>query len=301
MSSSSARPLSVDPGRLRRPTAHRPMAEPFPLGHFYSPVPSLVEVERRAARLFGPPPRALPGIDLREAQQLALLAELAVLAADHPFSDERRPGLRYFFDNPAFAWGDGLVLHGMLRRFRPRRIVEVGSGYSSCATLDTVERFLGGAAACTFVEPYPELLLSLLLPGDRERVEIVSAAVQDVGIDRFAALEENDLLFIDSTHVSKIGSDVNALFLEVLPSLRPGVLIHVHDIFYPFEYPRAWVEEGRAWNEAYLLRALLAGGEDFEILLWNGWLQAFHPERTARALPLFPRNPGGSIWLRRVA
>jgi len=298
---SAARPLAASPARLRRTVADRPKVEPFPPGHFYSPVPSLAEVDRRAGRLFGPPPRAIPGIDLREVQQLALLDELGALTTDHPFSDERRPGLRYFFDNPAFAWGDGLVLHGMLRRFRPRRVVEVGSGHSSCATVDTVERFLGGGTACTFVEPYPELLLSLLLPGDRERIEIVPTAVQDAGTERFAALEADDVLFIDSTHVSKIGSDVNVLFLEVLPSLHPGVVIHVHDIFYPFEYPRAWVEEGRAWNEAYLLRALLAGGGRFEILLWNGWVQAFHAERAARALPLFPRNPGGSIWLRKVA
>ena len=105
--------------------------------------------------------------------------------------------------------------------------------------------------------------------------------------------------FVDSTHVGKIGSDVNYLFNEILPSLQPGVVVHVHDIFYPFEYPRYWIEEGRAWNEAYMLRCFLQYNSAFNILLWNHFLAQFHSAYFQEHMPLCLANTGASIWLRR--
>ncbi len=165
--------------------------------------------------------------------------------------------------------------------------------------LDTNELFFEGAIACSFVEPYPELLRSLLRDGDDSRITIVPRALQTVEVEEFERLEANDLLFIDSTHVAKIGSDVNYLFFEVLPRLAPGVYVHLHDIFYPFEYPREWVLEGRAWSEAYLLRAFLTLNRSYEIVLFNTFLEHFHRELFEDHMPLCLRNPGGSIWLRR--
>jgi hypothetical protein len=121
-----------------------------------------------------------------------------------------------------------------------------------------------------------------------------------VGLDPFLALERNDILFIDSSHVVKIGSDVNFLLGEVLPRLRPGVYVHVHDIFYPFEYPEAWIAEGRVWGEAYALKAFLTFNATFEIVLFNTYLERFHREIFEREMPLCLRNEGGSIWLRRL-
>jgi hypothetical protein len=166
--------------------------------------------------------------------------------------------------------------------------------------LDTNELFLGNTVACTFIEPYPDVLLSLVSGEDRERVEVIATRLQDVSLERFAALEENDILFVDSTHVSKIGSDVNHIFFEIMPLLRPGVYVHFHDIFYPFEYLRDWIYEGRAWNEAYLLRAFLTLNTSFEIVLFNTFLERFHRERFARQMPLCLRNEGGSIWIRKI-
>jgi hypothetical protein len=183
---------------------------------------------------------------------------------------------------------------------QPKRIVEVGSGFSSCVILDTAELFLDGKVECTFVEPYPERLLSLLRLEDRGRVQILVKRVQDVGLESFLALERNDILFIDSSHVAKIGNDVNYLLGEVLPRLRPGVYVHVHDIFYPFEYPESWIREGRSWNEAYILRAFLAFNLAFEIVLFNTFLERFHRGIFEREMPLCLRNEGGSIWLQRV-
>jgi predicted O-methyltransferase YrrM len=277
-----------------------------PTGHFYSPFPDLDDYGRRVAGLRDPH-RELPGIDLHEDEQLALLEVLAALldpasgggGGDLHEHEDRRGDRRYWLDNPAYAHGDGTVLHAMLRHARPRRIVEVGSGYSSALILDTVEQHLP-ATTVTFVEPYPALVEGLLRADDERRVTIHRVPVQDVDPAVFAALEPGDLLFIDSTHVVKAGSDVNHLFFEVLPRLAVGVWVHLHDIFFPFEYPEAWVREGRAWHEAYLLRAFLYRNEAFAIRWFQDMLWARHREALAR-LPWVARNPGANLWLQRVA
>ncbi|MGC3997187.1 MAG: class I SAM-dependent methyltransferase [Anaeromyxobacter sp.] len=273
-----------------------------PAGHFYSALPSLAWVREHAEALYGPPPRTLPGVELREEAQLGLLEQLLPFYADQPFPAARHPGFRYWFDNPAYAWSDGLFLQAMLRHLRPRRVVEVGSGYSSCLTLDVRERYLGGAAAvgCTFVEPYPALLQELLRPGDAAEITVLPVPVQEAPLAVFEALEPNDVLFIDSTHVVKLGSDVNHLVFEVLPRLRPGVHVHVHDIFFPFEYPLQWVLEGRTWTEGYLLRAFLQFNRGFEVVLCNTFLQHFHHPWFQAHMPLALRNRGGHLWLRRT-
>src|SRR5713101_4086730 len=234
-----------------------------PPGHFLSPIPSLDEM-RNAERLLGPLPRELPGISLNEDKQLALLSELSAYYSDLPFPDHKTKDRRYFFENPMYSYSDAICLYGMIRHVRPRRIVEVGSGHSSCVMLDTNEIFFQNRIACTFIEPHPERLLSLLVPEDKDSIEILPSRVQDVEIARFRDLQRNDILFIDSSHVVKVGSDVNYIVSEVLPSLRVGVYVHFHDIFYPFEYPREWIETGRYWTEGYLLRAFLAFNSAFE-------------------------------------
>lgn len=270
----------------------------FPPGHFYSPIASLADVDRHAERLFRTPPRTLPGIELREDEQLALLSRLEPFYDEQPWSERRMAARRYFFENPAYSYSDALFLYCMIRHARPQRIIEIGSGYSSCAILDTSELFFGGKIQVTCIEPYPKLLRSLIREGDL--LELIEKPLQDVSVERFAALESGDILFIDSTHVAKIGSDVNYIFAEILPALARGVYVHVHDIFYPFEYPKAWVYEGRSWNEAYMLRAFLTCNREFEITLFNTFLERFHRDYFAEHMPLCLKNEGGSIWLRRV-
>ncbi len=268
-------------------------------GHFYSPIPDPEEVRRDEARIFGAPPRQLPGIDLHEAEQMQLLEDLAAYYDSMPFRAGKTAGLRFHFENPAYSYSDAILLHCMIRHAKPRRIIEVGSGYSSCATLDTSELFFDGRIEATFIEPYPALLESLLKEGDRARIRIIPARLQDVAIETFEALERDDILFIDSTHVGKTGSDVNCLLFEILPRLAAGVYVHVHDIFYPFEYPKEWIYRGRAWNEAYLMRAFLQYNGAFRIVLMNTFMQHFHEDFFSRRMPLCLKNPGGSLWLRR--
>jgi predicted O-methyltransferase YrrM len=242
-------------------------------------------VRRDASRLFGSPPEALPGIDLNEATQLGVLQEIRRYYAALPFSSERSVERRYYYENPAYSYSDAIFLYGMIRHAAPKRIVEVGSGYSSCVMLDTAELFLDGRVDFTFIAPYPDRLLSLLRPLDLGRVKILAQRVQDVALGSFLALERNDILFIDSSHVMKIGSDVHHLLTEILPRLRPGVYVHIHDVFYPFEYPEEWITEGRAWSEAYALRAFLTSNEAFEIVLFNTYLERFHRDIFERDMP----------------
>jgi hypothetical protein len=285
----------VAPGKPEQP--EKPQL--YPPGHYHSPIPDLVEVRARAQALFDRDRRTLPGIDLRESGQLELLRALIPFYDEQPWSDDPAPPLRYYFLNPFYSYADALFLYGMIRHLRPASIVEIGSGYSSCVTLDTNELCFGNAIACTFIEPNPEVLRSLLRPGDETRVRLVASPLQDVDLEEFRRLRANDILFVDSTHVSRIGSDVHTILFEILPALRPGVFIHFHDIFHPFEYPEPWVLEGRQWHEAYLLRAFLQFNESFEIVLFNTFLWQFHRDVLAREMPLCLKNPGGSLWLRR--
>ena len=288
--------LEAERDQLRADLAHwKTWMSP---GHFYSPIPSIADVRLRDAELFGPPPPSLPGIDLREDAQLALVKELARFYGELPFPRTQSPESRYWFENWAYSYADAIFLYSMLRHSCPRRVIEVGSGFSSAAMLDTADRWLP-ETSFTFIDPDTATLDALLRPGDRERVTIVRAKLQDVPLTTFDVLEANDILFIDSTHVSKTGSDVNRIIFDILPRLAPAVHIHFHDVFYPFEYPKEWVYEGRAWNEDYILRAFLEFNDAFDVVLFGTWLARFHRELLAGLMPLTLENPGGSLWLTR--
>lgn len=277
----------------RRVLRHRnnPFLSFAPPGHFYSPLPDSREAARAQARL-REVPRTIPGIDTRDDAQLTLLETFRAYYREHPFSGR---GVRYRA-NDMFVLADALALYAVLRHWTPRHYIEVGSGWSSAVALDTNDRFLDRRLSCTFIEPYPGRLHALLTDEDRLRHRIVESPVQDVPADVFAALEPDDVLFIDSSHVAKIGSDVVYLLTDILPRLRPGVLVHIHDICWPFEYLEEWIREGRAWNEAYLVKAMLQHSSRYRILLFNRYLGTFHRE----SLTEFPdvlANPGGSLWL----
>jgi Methyltransferase domain len=272
----------------------------WPPGHFYSPIPSIEEIRRREDTLFGAPAREVPGVDLNEEGQLRLLDQLAPYYGEQPFKPHKARSLRYFFENPNYTYGEAIVLFCMIRHLRPTSIVEVGSGYSSCAMLDTNERFFEGSIDCTFIEPYPELLLSLTEGIGTANSTLIDRNLEDVPRDVFSKLQDGDILFIDSTHVAKVGSDVNRIFAQILPGLAPGVYVHFHDVYYPFEYPKRWIYEGRAWNEAYVLRSFLQFNRAFEIRFFNSFLAQFHEATLRELMPLFMRVPGSSIWLRRA-
>lgn len=245
-------------------------------------------------------PADIAGMDLNIEGQLALLAEFKRYFNDMPFGPDVGKKLRFDFQNPSYSHGDAIILYCMIRHVQPKRIIEVGSGHSSCITLDTNELFFENAISCTFVEPYPELLLSLLKDSDRKKIDLIPHGLQDVDINLFSELEASDILFIDSTHVAKVGSDVNYIFFKLLPALKSGVVIHFHDIFYPFEYPKEWFYEGLAWNEAYLLRAFLQNNNAYRIQFFNSYFEHFHRKDFFDGMPFQISYTGASIWIKKL-
>lgn len=269
--------------RTVRSVAASVLSPPFvPPGHYYSPATSVTDRERAASWRTAPP----VGVDLNEAGQARLMAELAPMLTELP--EDRWEG------NGMYGRADAAVLHAMLRHHGPRRLLEVGSGYSTAVALDVVDRHLP-ELEITCVEPNPERLRSRLRPTDD--IVIIEAPVQDVPVQTFSQLEAGDVLFIDSTHVLKSGSDVAWLYLHVLPTLPDGVIVHVHDIHWPFEYPAPWIREGRDWTEAYLLRAFLTHNDAWQIQLMTSWVWTTRPDLVPE--PLRDR-PTGSLWMRRV-
>jgi predicted O-methyltransferase YrrM len=266
--------------------------------HYYSPIPRIEDVRRDEAQLFDRDVREIADVALDVGLQLEFLSALERVYPEQPFPEQPRKDRRYHLDNKYFPYSDGIFLYGMLRAAQPRKVLEVGSGFSSAALLDVNERFFDDAVECTFIEPDTGRLEKLLRGRDRERVRVFERRVQEVSLEEFTRLEAGDILFLDSSHVVKIGSDVQRVFNEILPALRPGVLIHFHDIFFPFEYPRRWVYRGVAWNEAYVLRAFLQHNESYRIVAWNDYLERAHGERIRASLPLCTRN-SGSLWLRK--
>jgi len=275
---------------------------PMPV-HFYSPVPDIPDLARRQV---WKRKSALAGIDFRPDAQVALLRELGRdhgAECDWPAGPTADPH-QFHLNNGSFSFGCAASLHTLLRRFRPRRVIEVGSGQSSRVIAAAARRNAaeGSPVDYTVIDPYPGEPMGTL-PG---LTRLVPARVETTAPEAFEALEAGDLLFIDSSHQVKIGGDVNFLYLDVLPRLRPGVLVHVHDIGLPYEYPEVYFTNPRFrvfWTEAYLLQAFLACNAEFEVLLAMHWIQAERPAEFREAFPLHDpaRCPAGSgsFWMRR--
>lgn len=273
----------------------------FPPGHFYSPIPDAADLESRADAIWPNGVLETPGLDYNDASHEAILRDVFPrFMPDYTYPDEGpsdRVLTGFYSRNSEFGWLDSRALFVLLRAWQPRRIVEVGSGYSSLLMADVNTRFLPEAAEITCIEPYPRPFLLKRVPGI---TRLIQSKVQHVPLDVFRDLEAGDILFIDSSHVSKTGSDVNMLFLTVLPQLRAGVRVHVHDIWLPQDYPRDWVVRlGYHWNEQYLLQALLSRNREvYRVLFGCHYASLRFPELVGKALG-FPSGPGfggASFW-----
>ena len=258
--------------------------------HFYEPIPDTRSLPETLWRH----PSELAGINMNDSMQLDLLRNHFSKLRDEynnlpvePAPGQKRP----------FRGVDALVAYCMIRHFQPESIVEVGSGWSSLVLGQAAAKNKGSALIC--IDPFPHELIrkSNSIPALRSLIE---TKVQDIDLEFFTQLDSGDILFIDSSHTVKIGGDVNYLFLEVLPRLRPGVIVHVHDVFLPFEYRRDWVvDEFRFWTEQYLLQAFLTFNSEFEVLLANSYLNHYHQEDLKAAFPGLSSWAGGSFWMRR--
>ncbi len=271
---------------------------PLPF-HYYQP---LVRAELLDERHFTTAD-ALRGIDWDAQAQLELLAsfhyqqELAGVPQAQPPGDSRA----FYYDNPSFGPADAEMLYNMVRHFKPRRVIEIGSGHSTRMLRQALQanRAGGAAATHTCIEPYEMPWLESLGVD-----EVIRSRVEQVDPALFQSLAAGDILFIDSSHVVRTGGDVVFEYLRILPELKPGVLVHVHDIFLPYDYPREWViGKRRLWTEQYLLQAFLAFNPAFRILAAVNFLALHHPRTLGQACPTFARQGKGghgSFWIQRI-
>ena len=270
---------------------------------FYHPVPDT----RKLKEDLWSKRSELAGIDLNEQKQLELLS---LFVSKFKNEYERFPRNRtetpheYYINNGAFTSVDGETLYCMIRQFKPRRIYEIGSGISTHlsaqAVLKNAEEDSGYKCELVAIEPYPNKILEAGFPG---LSKLISIEVQDVPLSEFEKLTENDILFIDSSHILRIGSDVQYEYLEILPRLNKGVIVHAHDIFLPAEYPKEWIlREHRFWTEQYLLQAFLAFNDSYELLWTGSYMHLNHPDRLEKAFSSYNRVERwpGSFWMRRT-
>lgn len=269
----------------------------FPPGHFYSPIVNIEDIKEREKEIWPENPLTDFDVEINGEKQLELLLEFEKYYKEVPYIKNDAQELRYSPINNFFDPIDAITLYSFIRHFNPARIIEVGSGFSSAVMLDTNEKFNNKSIKLLFIEPFPERLKTLLHPEDKDVSIIIEKRLQYVPLDTFKILKENDILFIDSTHVCKTGSDLNYLFFKVLPVLHKGVIVHFHDIFYSFEYPLKWVMEGRNWNEMYILKAFLMYNNSFKILFFNDYLFNNYHRELITAFPIPDLTSGGSIYL----
>jgi hypothetical protein len=271
--------------------------------HYYEPIPDMKSLDDS----LWDKKLKLVGISMNEEEQIDLLHSLSLRYREEyeeiPRGSVDAPS-RYYINNGSFESVDGEILYCFIRHFRPSRIIEIGSGQSTCLSAEaiTVNREEDPDYQCKLIsiDPYPDKLLLSRLKGVGVQVQ---KGVQNVPLSFFSCLEENDILFIDSSHILKIGSDVQYEYLEIIPELKKGVLIHVHDIFLPFEYPKEQaLEAHRFYNEQYLLQAFLSFNNEFKII-WAGYnMHTKYPNELEKAFSSYSRESRwpGSFWIKRI-
>ena len=270
-----------------------------PPGHFYSPIVNPAEVFNRWAENWRNAREIVEGIDIDLSAMVAFWKTHLDIIQSTPFSSTEGAG-RYHYENNAFCHADAIMLRTMLHVLRPKRVIEVGSGYSTACMLDTRDELGGDGFTLICIEPFADLLRSLMRPQDRDITHIIERAVQDVGPEILAELEPGDILFIDSTHVVKTASDVCHHLFTLLPHVPRGVHVHFHDIFRGFEYPEDWViHKNFSWNESYALRAFLMYNSNFYVTFFNDIFGLKKRDLIEDTFPDFLKNTGGSLWMRR--
>lgn len=264
-----------------------------PFNHYESPYADIKQLHEKEHEIFDCEKEIL-NIDFNVEGQLKLIQKMKDLELPNWEAEEGKNNSRYYYHNSWFGRGSADALGFMIQIIKPRNIIEVGSGFSTAVMLDVNECFMNNEIKITSIEPRADRLKRLLRPSDN--LEIYERDLQEISTKFFDKLEENDILFIDSSHVSKIGSDVNYLLFEVLPRLNKGIYIHFHDMFYPFIYPASWIYEGRAYNELYMLRAFLMDNRNYSIELFGDMLEKKYKQKVPKQL----NGCGcGSLWIKK--
>ena len=275
------------------------------LVHFYSPVPDLEDLDHRK---IWDRQSALAGLDFYPEAQIEFLSEMGKQFGSEcnwP-SEPQADASQFYTENGTFSYGCAAITHCILRHFKPRHVIEIGSGNSSLVISKALylnAKYSAEPIEYTAVDPYPRSIVENGLSG---LTKIIKEPVERMETSFFDQLGKDDVFFIDSGHTVRIGGDVNFLILDVLPRLAPGVIIHFHDIGLPYEYPKVYSTNPKFrvfWTEAYLLQAFLCFNSQFEILLAMSYLMTEHLDKFRAAFPLYDpvqhRASSGSFWIRR--
>lgn len=261
--------------------------------HYYEPLPDFRTITKDSINRR----REFPALDFNWSRQLSLLQSLTKYRAE---LDQLRESCVFDFENGFFGGFDAAAYYALIRELKPRRVIEVGGGYSTqiAARALTCNQSAGNSGTLKVIEPFPLQRLTDSIA----QTDVIAKPVQEVEAEFFATLEPDDILFIDSSHTVKFGSDVCYLVLEILPTLKPGVWIHIHDIFFPNDYPAEWLLEQRlALNEQYLVEAFLSHNNSFSIRLSNHWLCIDHSAEVMRLQPGgITDSNASSFWCQRV-
>ena len=272
------------------------------LVHFYTPIPDYESIPTAQFTHR----QNFPGVNLNLERSIASLIGMSPYASECKWPDNRIGQEAFYSLNPQFGFCSAALLHCMLRARKSTRVIEVGGGYSTAITLAALKELSDSNPSFICIEPFPSRFArdQILSLSSRLNCRLIERGVQTVPKESFLTLESNDVLFIDSSHVSKLGSDVNYLILEILPILKQGVLVHFHDIYLPYEYPAEhfFGRHKVFWNEQYLLAAFLTENPNFEVLVAGHHLLRNASAAFQQHFPQFDRDrhrSTSSFWIRR--
>ena len=266
-----------------------------PFCHYESPYPTESELYCKIDR--GKENNNIKDVDLNQDGQVALFERFIQYADDYRSFLEKTT--RFDKDNGMFTGLDAYSLYGMLNIFHSKRIIEIGSGFSTRLMLDYCDNIPESLLHIDSIEPDPVRIKEHIRKGDN--IELIEKPVQEIDLSFFSSLQKNDILFIDSSHVAKRNGDVPYEYFKIIPRLQKGVIIHIHDIHWPFEYCDKWLEEGRAYNEIYLLHAFLMNNKSYEVLLFNSMIESLYSEKFKMLSSITGKDnePNGSFWMRK--
>ncbi|MBN2603346.1 MAG: class I SAM-dependent methyltransferase [Candidatus Thermoplasmatota archaeon] len=265
--------------------------------HYYEPIPDVSNMKESIWER----ETEMKGIDLNVDEQLIFADEICQKYKkeyDCFGLNEANSESKYFVNNGWFGEVDGDILYSIIRHYKPKKIIEIGGGWSTLLisyALSKNQSEMGFLGEITTIDPYlPKILKNEI----SNLSNLVEKKVQDIDYSIFQNLEENDILFIDSSHVVKLNSDVCCECLEILPRLNKGVLVHFHDIFLPKEYPKEWVVKNKFfWNESYLLQAFLMFNKSFKVIWAGNYMKLKHPEKISK---LSRSQACQSFWIQKV-
>lgn len=268
--------------------------------HYYEPLPdfSQITVEQVLTR------RSFNHINFNWTLQFNYIERLKKYSKEiQDIANGIDSNTTFDFYNNAYGELDAAIYYALIREIKPLKLVEIGSGYSTFIASLAIEKNAqqGNTGFLTCIEPYPPQYLE----DSQLNIELIQTKIEDIHLDYFDQLQSGDILFIDSTHTVKYGGDCIREILDILPQLPKGVFVHIHDIFFPYDYPPQWIiEERRAWNEQYLLEAFLAYNSSFEIILANNYLTIDYPGKVAEIwtnlLNSKNTHSAGGFWIRKV-